>query len=522
MKHPVTRFFAISALALAAAACIHNDIPYPRIQANFLTFRAQGTKGAAAIDSLSRTVTLTFPEETDIYDVKIDGYSLTPGAYIYGNDTITSLDLSESRHVTLRLYQNYIWTIRGVQDIERYFTVDGQVGAATIDVPAQRVIVYVSESVDLSAVRVLTCKLGAIGSTTTPEIEGATVDLSKPLTVDVDRYGRRQTWTIYAEATASTVQTLSADGWTCVAWVSGAAQADRDNGVEFRKAGEQDWTQAPQEWVTHDGGSFTARLIHLEPETEYEARAYSDSDFGATLTFTTGSLLQMPNSDLDQWWLDGKVWCPWAEGGEPYWDSGNKGATTLGTSNTFPTEDTSTGTGLAAQLETRFVGIGIIGKLAAGNLFTGSYVRTDGTNGILHFGRPFAERPTRLRGYMKYKTAPISSTTAGFEELKDRPDTCIIWAALIDQDAPFEIRTNPSNRQLFSPDLPIVVAYGDIQCGKDIEQYVPFEVELEYKSTSRKPKYLIVTASASKYGDYFTGGNGATLWLDDLELLYDY
>ena len=67
-----------------------------------------------------------------------------------------------------------------------------------------------------------------------------------------------------------------------------------------------------------------------------------------------------------------------------------------------------------------------------------------------------------------------------------------------------------------------MVAYGDIQCGKDIEQYVPFEVELEYKSTSRKPKYLIVTASASKYGDYFTGGNGATLWLDDLELLYDY
>lgn len=55
-----------------------------------------------------------------------------------------------------------------------------------------------------------------------------------------------------------------------------------------------------------------------------------------------------------------------------------------------------------------------------------------------------------------------------------------------------------------------------------MDTYVPFEVRLDYRSTSRVPKYLLITASASKYGDYFTGGNGATLWLDDLELVYDY
>lgn len=61
-----------------------------------------------------------------------------------------------------------------------------------------------------------------------------------------------------------------------------------------------------------------------------------------------------------------------------------------------------------------------------------------------------------------------------------------------------------------------------MQCGEDVDTYVPFEVRLDYRSTSRVPKYLLITASASKYGDYFTGGNGATLWLDDLELVYDY
>lgn len=509
-------------MAIIMGACIHNDIPYPRIQANFLTFEAEGTSRPAEIDSLTRMITLTFSEEADIYDVRVEGYSMTPGAHIVGADTLETLDLSAPRYVTLRLYQSYIWTIRAIQNIERYFTVEGQVGSATIDVPAQRVIVYVSESTDLKAVRVLTCKLGPEGSTMTPELQGNIVDLSRPLTVDVDIHDRRQTWTIYAETTESAVETVSADAWTCVAWVSGIAQAGRDNGVEFRQVGVQDWTQAPAEWVTHDGGSFTARLIHLVPETAYEARAYSDSDVGSVLQFTTGSILQVPNSALDEWWLDGKVWNPWAEGSEPYWDTGNKGATTLGSSNTFPTEDTSTGTGLAAQLETRFVGIGVIGKLAAGNLFVGSYVRTDGTNGVLDLGRPFTERPTALRGYMKYKTAPISHTSSGFEYMKGEPDTCVVWVALIDQDSPFEIRTNPSNRQLFSPSLPIVVAYGNVECGHDIDSYVPFEVKLDYTSTSRKPKYLLITASASKYGDYFTGGAGATMWLDDLELLYDY
>jgi len=520
MKHIVKISVAIWALAVFSA-CIHNDIPYPRIQANFLTFEAEGTE-SATIDTVSRTVSLVFPETVDICNVRVTGYSLTSGASVAGADTIEHLDLSEPRFVTLELYQSYIWTIRGVQDIERYFTVDGQVGAATIDVPAQRVVVYVSERTDLKAVRVLTCKLGPAGATSTPPLEGETIDLSKPLTVDIDMFNRRQTWTIYAEITESNVETVSADAWTCVAWVKGIAQAGRDNGVQYRRMGTDEWTDVPDEWVTHDGGSFTARIIHLDAETAYEARAYSNEDLGSVIQFTTGKNLQVPDSGLDNWWLNGKVWNPWSEGGEPYWDTGNKGATTLGSSNTFPTEDTSSGRGLAAQLETRFVGIGIVGKLAAGNLFAGTYVRTDGTNGILHFGRPFTERPTALRGYMKYKTAPISSTTAGFEKLKNEPDTCIIWAALIDQDSPFEIRTNPSNRQLFNRNLPIVVAYGDVQYGYDIDSYIPFEVKLEYTSVSRVPKYLLITASASKYGDYFTGGNGAVLWLDDLELLYDY
>ena len=116
----------------------------------------------------------------------------------------------------------------------------------------------------------------------------------------------------------------------------------------------------------------------------------------------------------------------------------------------------------------------------------------------------------------------ISSTTAGFGDLAGRPDTCIVWVALIDSEQPFEIRTNPNNRQLFDPDGPEVIAYGKIEFGENVPTYTPFEFTLDYKATDRVPRYILITASASKYGDYFTGGNGAVLYLDNFELKYDY
>jgi hypothetical protein len=307
-----------------------------------------------------------------------------------------------------------------------------------------------------------------------------------------------------------------------VAWVYGEAEVGKDNGFEYRKVGDEEWTKVPEDWLTTNGGSFSARIVHLTPETQYETRAYSDSDYGETLTFTTGSIVQIPNSSFDDWWLNGKIWTPCAEGDTQYWDTGNKGATTLGNSNSVPTDDTYSGKGQAAMLETKFIGLGSIGKLAAGNVFLGQYVRTDGTNGILAFGREFTQRPTKLKGYLKYTTAPINYVASNFEYMRGQPDTCTVWMALIDTNSTFEIRTNPNNRQLFDPNGDYVVAYGITQFGRDVPEYIQFETVFDYKSTSRVPTHLIIAASASKYGDYFTGGAGAVLYVDDFELEYDY
>ena len=67
-----------------------------------------------------------------------------------------------------------------------------------------------------------------------------------------------------------------------------------------------------------------------------------------------------------------------------------------------------------------------------------------------------------------------------------------------------------------------MIAYGTIETAKTIANWQDFEIKLEYRATNRKPKYILIVASASKYGDYFTGGDGTTLWVDDFSLEWDY
>ena len=517
----MTRRFLIAFAAVAAlllGSCIHNNLPYPRIQANFVNFEVAGEDAAAAIDTTARIVTVTLPEDADIYNVRVTGYTLSPGAEIVDNPFYDAVDLSEPMFLYLRLYQDWLWKIVAQQNIERYFEIDYQMGETTIDVPARRVVLYIRGTADLSAVTIKRIKLGPIGSVMTPDLtEGSVFDGTRPLEITIENYGHTENWTVYVQPVSESVKIDSYDVWTSVAWVYATAEAGLDNGVEYRIAGTDEWTTVPSADLTENGGSYTACIKHLSPDTQYEARAFSEGEYTDIVTFTTGSNVQLPNSDFESWWLNGRIWNPWPEDGTSFWDTGNAGAATIGQSNTVPTDDTPTGTGWAAKLETKY----IVVKLAAGNIFTGTYVRTDGTNGVLSFGRPFTERPTGMRGQFKYTCKTIDKGTE-LPALIGQPDTAIVWMALVDCPDPIEIRTNPSNRNLFDPSASYVVAYGKMQCAQTVDSYIPFEFTLDYTSTSRVPKYVIVCASASKYGDYFTGGVGSTLYIDDFELVYDY
>lgn len=524
LKSFYIRWCAALLICIALSGCIKNDLPFPKITQTITSLAAVGQSRDAFLDSLGLRATVYLEETTDIQNVKFSQFSVSPGGEPDINLLEGSYNLEQPLFLSITRYQTYIWEINAVQSIERYFTISGQVGESVIDVAACRVIVYLPENIDLSNLHIETMKLGPAGITTyQPNLSSGSIDLTHPLRVEVICHGRTEYWTIYAELVEQTVGTDDVVAGSRVIWAFGSCEADKNGGFQYRKAGSTTWIDVDKSCVTQSGGSLSCYIPHLDPLTEYYVRAVAGSDAGNEIAVTTDETMDLPDGSFDQWYLkDNKIWCPWDEGGTPYWDTGNTGAATLGQSNVVPTDHTVTGTGKAAELNTKFIGIFGIGKLGAGSIYTGSFAKVDGTNGILDFGRQFTLRPTKLRGYYQYRTADIDYANSEWTDLKGRPDTCHIYIALTDWTAPYQIRTNPNNRQLFDKDADYVVAYGELLYSGTMDDYQPFEIEIKYRDLFTRPTYIQITCAASKYGDYFTGANGAVLYVDEFSLDYDY
>lgn len=524
----ITRLLPISltfiATLLTLCGCIHNDIPYPRIVQAIREIEVQGEIAPALIDSAAFTATVYLGEDVDIRNVKFTKFVATPGAEISPDPLEGTQDLVHSMVVTLKKYQSYQWVIKAEQHIERYFRIAGQIGESTIDEAGHRIIVHVPMTANLSKLRLTEIKLGPAGLTTlSPNIQPGEIDLSRPLRIAVTCWNRTEDWTIFTQKSELLVETQQVDAWSEVIWAYGAGPADVRNGFQYREASSAEWIDVPMTSVTQAEGSgtFSCCIPHLKPLTTYVVRTISGENIGNEVEVTTQSTMLIPDGSFDQWWKNKNVWCPWDEGGVQFWDTGNTGAATLGQSNVTPSEDTPSGQGQSAKLETRFVGIASIGKLAAGSIYTGKFAKVDGTNGILDFGRPWTVRPTALHGYFKYTTAPINYASTEYKYLLNRPDSCHIYVALADWSAPYQIRTNPNNRQLFNANSPEIIAYGEMIVGADTGGWKEFTIKLNYRSTSRVPTYLQITCAASKYGDFFTGGTGATLFVDQFSFSYD-
>lgn len=537
-----TLFYKLGMLLLLAAVlcgCIKNDIPFARIPLSITALKVEGQIGTTSFSEKDRTATVTLAETVNPKKVKIDsiGYTDKAVAALSSGDVI---DLTNDVEVTLSLYQDYVWKIMRNQPIERRLTVSNQVGNAVFDEDKRLVTINITKSASLKDVELVDLKLGPTGAAYNGSTEGLPA-------VSWNRYANYaettihvtysdfidEEWTVKVYNSDSDVLTERADGWVNVAWMYGAGVAGTECGFEYREAGAENWIAVPKEYVTVNGGQFYARVPHLKANTTYECRAFSDGQRAKEVQFSTVDMGSFPNMGFEDWHKSEKsVICPWAKDGSVFWDTGNHGSAIVGeknvTTNVPDIRPGSTGQYAACLSSQNILGV----KFAAGNLFVGEYKKTQGTNGILGFGREFVSYPTALKGWFKYKTAPITEVSKGYEKLKNQPDTCIVWVALGDweltqnaetgQKTAVEIRTdNNNNGKYFDKNDPHVIAYGEMTCGEDVNEYKSFEVKLDYRATNRVPTSLLIVCSASKYGDYFTGGE-SVMWIDDFSLVYDY
>ena len=534
------------------SCAIENDIPYPISEGVITDMEVEGQTAAqgssdskAVIDKTKRTVSIVVDDGVDISKLRITKLSVSNDAVISidpnicnnyskfpttGFDSLdelmvsadTRVDFSNPVKLTLKTYQDYEWTINVQQYIERIVDLDNQIGSAVVDDINNNVIIYVAEDQDLSRIKVNTFNLAGKHGTVYPDpTEEEYYDFSEPKTFFAtyawEEVSRKWTVYVYHSDGAATAD-LKTFARTTSADISGSVQSGKTPVLEIKKKTDSSWTTVSQSDVNVSGTSFSATVSQLSPDTQYDIKVSVDGKEMSSASFDTAPATPLENGSFDNWHKDNKVWNPWDEGGVSFWDTGNDGSTFVGTTNiAMPSDEISIDTGKAVVLNSE----NIMGYFAAGSIFIGSYLRTEIPNGVLSFGRPFTSFPTKLKFNFKYTSMTINIYKEELQNLMGRPDSCHIYIALTDWDEPLEIRTNPANRQLFDKNDSKVIAYGEYIQGSTTSSYQQKDIILNYKYNNRTPKYIVVVASASKYGDYFTGGVGSKLWIDEMELVYE-
>lgn len=296
---------------------------------------------------------------------------------------------------------------------------------------------------------------------------------------------------------------------------------------EWRRVDESEWTEIPYYEFSVDSSDgeykFSTTLKGLTPNTEYEFRFhYEDAgeEKDSKISFTTEQQTPLYNGGFENWWQDGKVAYP-NEQGVSFWDTSNPGGASFGGSNTTETTSVVHSGSKAAMLQSQYIVI----KFAAASLYTGAFGQLVGTSGAkLNWGVPFTTRPTALKGYMQY--APVAINREGSNlpadaPAKGQPDQCGMYCALLSEALVVD-NTDMSTFPDWETD-PRVIAYGALPAEQNVHsngQWKRVNIPLVYNDFTTKPTHLLVVFSASKYGDYFHGGEGSTLYLDDFELVY--
>ena len=338
-----------------------------------------------------------------------------------------------------------------------------------------------------------------------------------------------------------------ANSFATCAYVEGSITAKKGEGVvdpakmfiEYKKASASEWTSVAA--TVNGTDAYKATLTGLTAETAYQYRmAYRDGDTNfesEAKSFTTEAATALINGNMNDWYKSGKTWYACSESyfstnGSSFWDSSNPGTTTGAGAlvNKNPTQGNATTVhtagGKSAELKSQYASAFGIGKFAAASLYTGKFNKLQGADGaVIDFGQPFTARPTQLHGYFQYTSAKINyvgkDTPASANIVKNQTDDiCSIYIALTTEVKTVD-NTVVSTFVNWETD-PAVVAYGELPASDCVTTngWKEFTIDLKYHNLTAKPTHIIIVCSSSKYGDYFTGGDGSIMYVDDLSLVY--
>lgn len=373
------------------------------------------------------------------------------------------------------------------------------------------------------------------------------------ITVTVDPTTHEYSYTFNVSTKPTSGATMTAGAWDRLAYlqatnvVPGTGVSTEGMKFQYREASETavlaetdeaSWTDVV---TTTEENKYTAMLTGLTAETAYEYRLVNgNGDVISTQSFTTGEAdaqTALQNGGFEDWCtiqtqgLFGKVNTayPNASADVNFWDTSNTGANTMSTNDPTSSVTSPIVSGThAAKLESKKVVI----AFAAASLYTGTFgsVQMSSMSATLNFGQPFTSRPIALHGYYQYTPANVDNVgdnlPADATVSEGNPDECSIYIAMAKKA--YEIDNSKPGTFIDFENDDNIIAYGTIE-GDYVKTngaangYTEFTIPLQYKESQfgAIPTHIIIVCSASKYGDYMTGGEGSTLYVDDFSLVYE-
>ena len=365
------------------------------------------------------------------------------------------------------------------------------------------------------------------------------------VTVKVDPTMTLYEYTFNVSTTPKNSAVLSAGAWDRLAYLT-AENVTTGTGVSMDGIKFQYRTVASAEenedaaWTevvaTAADEKYTAFATGLSAETEYEYRLVNGAgdEIAPKQTFTTGKAdvkEQLQNAGFEDWCQSGKTIYPATqaifEAGNYMWDTSNAGASIMSKNPTSQNTEIKKSGNSSAQLKTEWVVL----KLAAASLYYGRFNNLVGMDGaIIDFGQEFASRPISFKGWYQYKPEVIDNDRqeVGSSGVLKNGDTdqCSIYIIL--SKGTYQVNNTDVSTLLTAENVwknDQFIAFGELpaeQC-KGTDGWVNFDIPLQYKEGKfgEQPTHLIIVCSSSKYGDYFTGAVGSTMYVDDFSLDYE-
>lgn len=535
---------------LLLCGCVENDLPYPTIVGEIEEFAVEG-QTSIKINKAEGTIAVKVVDTIDLRNLRVEKLVVTEGMQVIPDSAAcksfthfpdsgfisadslpasanTRMDFSQPVSFLLRLYQDYTWRVTAESDITRKVEIENQLGTALIDVDTRNAIVYVDSTAQpsLRDVHIKTLQLGRSNAVITPDPQRIT-DFTRPRVFFVTSFGQTEEWTVSVAYPPKGMSFTTLAPWAKHATLKGTTRTGQVSAI-YRELpavvskAEGEWESVLASEIRIDEeGNFTLTFTHLKPATTYEFQVTVDGVSEEVKQFTTETVQTVPNLSFDDWYKDGKSWYPNInlDPENYFWDTGNKGSNAVGEANPTSPETADVIRGKAARMESKTVA----GVFAAGSFYTGAFNKVEGLNGAsLYFGRPFTGRPTALAGYYKYNCGTIDKAKDPYKELIGRPDTANIYMALFSGwSAPFLVNTNEGTFVDLTWNNDNLLAFGEIRQGQTIKDYTRFRIDLQYRDETTKPTYALIVASASVFGDYFTGSTSSVLLVDELELIYE-